>query len=239
MSTVEYTLEKKKLYFKTHKTSAIITGISLLLMAVIAGIAYGYLHPQIVISGDEIATAQLIKQNSNLFFLEIVLWWIVLLLDIIVSLSLFNFYKDTNPKLSLITMALRLIYSLILGISIIILSTALHSEGNALARIMKFNNVWSIGLIFFGLHLFLLGYTALSNNITPKIVAWLIVMGGLCYTVIHLLKVTIDRFVNISSVIEPYLVMPMALSEIILAIWLIYGAIKISGRKQSSLDPAQ
>lgn len=218
--------EVRLVYFKSHKGSALITSISLLLMAIIAGIAYGYLYPQIVIHGDAVATKQLILDNSHLFTIELVLWWIIVLLDITVSFSLFSFFKKNSSLISLITMVLRLLYSFILGISIITLSTAQNIEVNSLSRIMQFENTWSIGLIVFGIHLFLLGFMSLKSNIVPKIFSWLIIIGGFSYVLIHSLKAMTAIFGNVASIIEPFLSIPMALSEVLLSIWLIYGVIK-------------
>ena len=70
MNSIENTHDARELHFKLHKASAIITGISLLLMAIIAGIAYGSLHAQIIVRGDVNATAQLVIQKSYIGHLE-------------------------------------------------------------------------------------------------------------------------------------------------------------------------
>jgi hypothetical protein len=114
---------------------------------------------------------------------------------------------------------------MILGLSVMMLTAAFDSGINALTWIMRFEQLWFLGLILFGIHLLMLGIFNVKNTIIPKGLSWLIVVGGFCYVLIHFLKLAGDGYSNLLSFIEPYLSVPMSLAEILLAFWLLFGAI--------------
>lgn len=220
--------ESREMRFKPNKAASLIAGVGLLLMAVVAGLAYGYFHGKIVVLNDAQATEQALSQNRGLFITEIVLWWLIFLLDIIVAVALFLFYKKSGAALSAATMISRLLYTAVLGISIIVLTGALEAREKTLERIVLFEAIWSIGLIIFGLHLFLLGILAAKMRLTPLPISWLVAFGGACYIILHSIKAINSAWLGAHPTIEQFLSIPMALSELSLAIWLIYGAIKHS-----------
>ena len=95
----------------------LVAGISLVIMAIVAGFAYGYIFQSIYIPFDQYTTLLNLKQFSFLFRLFIFLFLIVLILDIIVAWALYYFFKEDNESLSLLTAYLRLVYAGLLGIS--------------------------------------------------------------------------------------------------------------------------
>ncbi len=215
-----------EMHFKSNRKAAVITGLSLLLMAIAAGIAYGYLHRQIVLPNDAEATAQSVLLHNTKFLIEIVLWWIIFLLDVTVSLSLFFFYKETNPALSGTAMGFRLLYALILGAAVSMLMTAPGAGKNALEHIVLFEKVWSAALIPFGLHLILLGVLAVKSEFTPRLLSLLIIFSGGCYVLLHSFSLSESTLLmHLSSAAEPILSIPMALAEILLAVWMLIGAV--------------
>ena len=205
--------------FGANRLTAGMTGLSLLLMAIAAGIAYGYLHRQIVVPGDAGATAQLLSLHTTEFLIEIVLWWMIFLLDVTVSITLFFFYRKTNQVLSGAAMCARLLYALILGAAILILGTAPGAAKDALARIVLFEKIWSAALIPFGLHLILLGILALKSEFTPRLLSLLIIFSGGCYVLLHSFSLSESSLLmHLSSASEPVLSIPMALAEILLQV---------------------
>ena len=89
----------------------LVAGISLVIMAIVAGFAYGYIFQSIYIPFDQYTTLLNLKQFSFLFRLFIFLFLIVLILDIIVAWALYYFFKEDNESLSLLTAYLRLVYA--------------------------------------------------------------------------------------------------------------------------------
>ena len=224
--------EKKPAYtaaYNYNPQAALTVGASLIIMAVAAGIAFGYLHGRLVIPGNAEATARTIAGNTASFVIEVILWWIIVATDVAVSIGLFQLYRDKSPALSALAMSTRLVYSLILAAGVIILSTAAGAGANALARIDLFEKIWSLGLIIFGVHLFLLGMASAKGRSTPSLLSWLLGFAGICYSAIHLLRNLGTQTAPMASKLESVLAAPMALAEMILAVWLIYGFFKSRG----------
>ncbi|WP_141430722.1 DUF4386 family protein [Bacillus sp. 03113] len=69
----------------TQHSSAIIAGISLLIMTIAAFFSYGYVHNSLVVRGDSASTLKNIQASISLFDLEILGWLVIIILDIIVS----------------------------------------------------------------------------------------------------------------------------------------------------------
>ncbi len=217
----------------TYKKWLILTGCSIVVMAIVAGFAYGFVHANIYRSGDSDLTAKLLYGNIVMYKLEIVSWIIIFILDIIVSIGLYAIYKETNKKIALLVSALRVIYTLFLGFAIIPLVTPLISKNeiaNSLMYFESFEDIWSIGLIIFGFHLIVLGVVCFKSNFTPKFWGALLIFGGVCYTIVHSLKSFFSNLDETTIVIESILTAPMALSEIGFAIWLIVKGFKLKGK---------
>ena len=102
----------------TQRSSALVAGISILVMALVAGITYGYLHGNIMVANDAQATFQNLQTSTGAFEAEISGWLIIFVLDAIVAWALFHFFAKANKSLSFLSSLLRIIYTVILGTAI-------------------------------------------------------------------------------------------------------------------------
>jgi hypothetical protein len=84
----------------------------------------------------------------------------------------------------------------------------------------SFGKIWSVGLIIFGMHLLGLGYLGLLYKKVPNIFGYLLLLAGLGYLIVHISKTLIGLPEETVSTMETILMAPMALGEILLAIWL-------------------
>jgi hypothetical protein len=103
----------------TQRTLALAAGISLIVMAIAAGFSYGYVLGNIGVPGDPAATHDQLIHNDALFKTSLGGWLIIFITDLIVTFSLYLFFRETRKSLSLITAALRLVYTIILGIALV------------------------------------------------------------------------------------------------------------------------
>lgn len=220
--------KQKHTFSVEQKKAALWAGISLLIMAAAAGIAYGAIHRQLYFPGSMDATGQAVGNHHALLLTEIALWLIILLTDILVSVKLYSFFKPTGNRLSLAAAGLRLLYSAFLAAAIVFLIKSIRPE-TAFDNMTQFSKIWSIGLIVFGIHLSLLAVLALKSSFVPFILSILLLIAGPAYSVIHLLYNSGDGFASASVSIEKFLSAPMASAEILLALWLLIVA--FSGRK--------
>ena len=216
------------------KNSAIIAGISLLLMAIIAPIANFSILQGLIDPNDVAKTVSNITENIGTFRIGIVLFLIVAILDILIAWSLYIFLRPQNKSLSLLTAWLRIVYASILCVVIINLINVLQllngayyltafSESQLQTQIMlslnMFSQGWELGLIIFGFHLLLLGYLILKAGYMRKILGILILLAASGYVIDGFGKLLLtDYSISIS--------MFTFIGEVVLIFWLL-----IVGRK--------
>ena len=212
---------------------AIISGAALLLMALVAGFAYGYAHTSLVVAGDALTTLNNIIGTQGLFMAEVLAWMAIVVLDLIVSYGFYVFLKPTGPKLAKQAGILRLIYTGVLGVAVVQLllahNLAFGDQTNpamVLSRIESFEYIWSLGLIIFGMHLLFAGLAAYKTHLIPKLWSVLLVIAGLSYIVLHTFETFLPELVQLIASLQTILVIPMTLGELGFAIWLL-----VKGRK--------
>lgn len=216
------------------KRFAIIAGTSLLLMAISAGFAFGYAHSQLVMPDDAKATLQNLLNAKELFQAEILGWWLILVLDVIVAWALYHFFKSVNRSISALTAWVRLIYTIILGKAIGQLTNLcnLLKENQELSpqvvmeHFQSFENIWTLGLIVFGFHLIGLGYLALKSKL--RIWGILLIIAGFSYSLVCTLK-QFQSLESLAANLEMALSIPMTVGELGFAIWLL-----VRGRKRKA-----
>lgn len=98
---------------------ALLSGLSLIAMAVAAGYAYGYVYNSLVVADNPAVTLENIRSSLSLFTGGILGWIVIFLLDILVAWGLYRFFKDVHPGLSLATALVRVVYAFILGAAIL------------------------------------------------------------------------------------------------------------------------
>ena len=214
--------------------SAIIAGIGLLLMAILAPIANFAIIQGLIDPNDAAKTVSNISESNGLFRLGICLFMIVALLDIIVAWALYIYLTPVNKQLSLLTAWLRIIYATILGVVLINLINVLqlingadYLTGFSIAQIQAqvmlslniFTHGWEFGLIIFGFHLLLLGYLILKAGYMRRILGILIILAAFGYLIDGFGKLlSADYSISISIF--------TFVGEVILIFWLL-----IKGRK--------
>lgn len=225
--------------FKTEKISqrraAIITGVTMLVMAGFAAFAAGFVNSSLIVKGNASATASNIFNSLALFRSGVFGWLLILVSDIIVAWALYIFLKEVDNIVALLGAWFRLIYCAILGASILnlVYILLLLSGGNTPAAqynqlnaqvmlfINAFNKMWSFGLIIFGLHLLIIGTLVLKSGFIPKILGILLLFAALSYVIVHLLHVFFPQFEQTTVVLENILSLPMMLGELSFGIWLL------------------
>ena len=210
---------------------AIITGGSLILMALAAGFSIGYVFPEIYTSEQPEAIKANIIESGGLYHYMLMGIFVILMLDVIVSYTLYQYFKQDNKIISAISSALRIIYTLIFGLATFYLYRNLNlneiDNDSVYGNFKRFEFTWSIGLIIFGIHLILVGVLMKLHQRIPKVLWLLALLGGVSYMLVHGLKSSVGDSDMISN-LEMILTAPMALGELGLAFWLLIKGGKIS-----------
>ncbi len=213
---ISYTSERRK--------AALLIGISLLVMAIAAGAAYGGIHGSLVDLTHPEVTGQSLAAASGLFTLEIVLWFIIVATDLLVSWGVWAYFFNKSMKLALLSAASRLIYTLFLIVAVInLIPAASRASSQDIEGMMRhlelFEKIWSIGLIIFGVHLLFL--SAVLCRYENKILGLLVTLAGISYVLVHTLLNTTPALHDFTSTLESILSLPMAAGELAFGLWLL------------------
>lgn len=218
---------------------AIIAGLSLILMAVLAGYAYGFVYGFLVFPADAEKTRDSIQQALGTYQSGIAAWIGILILDILVAWALHQYLQEVHPRLSLTTAMIRILYSGVLGLAIyhqLAVLSVLDGGGTGsqvMQELKAFESIWSNGLIIFGLHLIGLGFLAWKAEFVPKFWGVLLIFAGISYSAIHVAKAFFPDQIDQIISVEQALSLPMALAEIGLAIWLVWKGGRIPSHSKN------
>lgn len=213
-----------------NRINAKISGYALILMALTAGFAIGFVFPKVYTKDQLELLSKNFTENYGLYKQMLIGLLITFILDFLVSWTLYKFFKNVNNKIAIISFALRVIYTLIFGIAILYLIANLKQgigNNSLLENYSSFEKIWTAGLIIFGGHLIAIGFLMKLHTKIPKVLWGLTIIAGISYAIVSLLKVLLPQLNEFTQTLNNILALPMALGEICLAIWLI-----IKGGKQ-------
>jgi hypothetical protein len=177
---------------------ALIAGVGLLIMAVLAPFALFGVIQSLVVPADAAATVQNIVASEGLFRAGIAAFLIVIMLDVLVAWALYVLLRPVNNTLALLTAWLRLVFAAVFGYALVNLLDVAQLVGAAqqsslqgeqlqaqvTASLASFNNGWTgIAMAIFGLHLFGLGYLLIRSAHFPWFLGVLVAVAGGGYLV--------------------------------------------------------
>ena len=207
-----------------HQTAMRFTGASILLMATIGGLAYALIHKPLHTPGYPSITLNNMADQSGLILVAAVAWWLVALLDVVVSIGVYRLYRLTHDRLATITAVLRAGYAVTLALAaFVLLNSALGGDSSIVyVGFERFELTWSAGLLIFGSHLICLGLLAHQSRTTPQPIGWLLICAGVSYLVTK-----VGWFADFAlTAIEPFLALAMVFGELSFAIWLLVASRK-------------
>ena len=216
------------------RAAALVAGLAMLVMAVLAGFANFSVMQGLVVPGDAAATGRNILASAGTFRVALLCFLVVAVLDVVVAWALYELLKRANQALSLLTAWLRVVYAAMLAVALNSLMSALRlftgagymstfqpgqQVAQAMASVDAFQSAWDMALGVFGLHLLLVGYLIFRARYIPWWVGALTVIAGLGYSVDSIAKllspayaITIAQFTFVG--------------EIVLMLWLLWKGIR-------------
>lgn len=180
----------------TLKKAALITAVSLLIMVMLAPFAELYIMPKLVVPYKTAETAQNIIENQSLFIAAIFSYLITFILDFVIAWGIYVLMKPVSRNLALFTAGFRVIYTILALVALNNLITAFQLltttryleiletsqiQNLAMVSLRAFKNHWYFALIFFGIHLILLGVMVIRSKYISQIVGWLLLIAGAGY----------------------------------------------------------
>lgn len=212
------------------------TGVSLVVMTIVAGIAMGAIYAP-VFNMDKATFTEQFPELKNALLFGTFGWIIILACDLIVSWGLYQFYKSKNARKAMIMGLLRLFYSLILLVGIIQLVRAsvfsIEAE-ETYVLVHDFQSIWHFGLIVFGVHLLYLAPLVCEKHTIKMVISGALFFAGIGYVLSNTMDFFIDDYELIRPKVEAVFILPMIFGELALAIWLL-----VKGGKEPSLKEKQ
>jgi hypothetical protein len=235
------------------RKAAIVAGLGLLLMMLPSIFMNFVVLEGLIVPGDAAATANNFIANEMQFRIGIVSFILVIILDVLVAWGLYVFLKPVNKSLSLLSAWFRLAYAIVFAIALLNLFTVLSLISGAdyltvfetdqlYAQVMlslnAFKDGWAIGYVcFFGLHLIVLGYLVYQSSYVPKIIGILLIIGGFGYLLDSFALLLLPNYGDYKDIIS-LLILPTALGELILALWLLIKGVKVEAWERRALESA-
>jgi len=234
------------------KKAASIKDISLHKAALIAGLGYlavfifaSYAGADSVSTGPGVSVTTAINNMANeaIFRSGIASWLIVLLADVVVAWALYILLKPVNKSLSLLAAWFRLIFTAITGISLLTLLIALQLSKGAdhltaftpeqlqAQVILLLNAHWDLTLIawvFFGLHIFFLGYLIFKSSYIPRVLGVLLIVASIGYLIHSFASFLLPNSANFAETLLAVTIAPAIIAEFSLTFWLLYKGTKLN-----------
>ncbi len=180
------------------RTMALVAGTGLLAMTVCAVVAIAFVFGKIIVPGNVMATVGNILAGEAQFRMGIAALLVVAILDVLVAWALYVFFAPANKNLSLLAAWFRLVYAAMLGVALSGYTHALRLleavrpgalgevtplHADVMLSLRVFDDGWAMGLVFFGIHLLILGYLVFCSGYTPKVLGFALAIAGAAYVV--------------------------------------------------------
>lgn len=215
------------------KAYARFAGLNYLIIFALAIYANFFVIMQLVVSGDPGATAENVMQQEALFRVGVACLFVVMIADVFIAWSLYYVMRPVHEPLALLSAFFRLVYTVaqigvLLNFSKLLqLSAATPLEGAAAQGlgphfwIGAHANEFTLTLIFFGLHLLLLGWLVLRSSFLPTVIGALVMVAGLGYVGDGFAAILFDGYGPLGAVGVYVVVVPALIGEGALMLWLL------------------
>jgi len=220
-----------------QQKAARVAGLAYVLIIVLAILKVNFLESNLIVSGDDAATANNIMANELLFRIGVAGEIIMFVLVVLLSLALYVILKTVNKNLALAALFLRFGEAIIGGVVTVLSgliplllldSEAVFETKQLHALVGLFLNIRTAGLdivmIFMGPGGIIFCYLFLKSKYVPGILA---VWGIITYSTMLILSFVNILFPNLPEMISIVLYTPGALFELIFGFWLFFKGVKV------------
>ena len=216
-----------------------VAGVAYLTIAIVAVLYATLVETQLVVSGNDTATANNILANESLFRVGIVLVLIIYVSVVVASWALYVILRTVHKNLALLALLLRSAEAVVGAATVLISFAVLYVLGgkgpsNAFdtellqALAGRFLDVRTAGLdivlVFIGLGATIFCYLLFKSKYIPR---WLAAWGIFTYSSMLFLALVSILFPNHPLVLEVVLYSVGELFEVVLGLWLVFKGIDV------------
>ncbi len=218
------------------KQIAKISGIAYLMIFIAGFYAnFAVLESLIISNNPSITTTNFINNHSELGN-GLLGFALMLAFDVVLVWSLFGLTKSISKNLSYLTSFFRLLHVLFFGVALIKLlqvyqltnraTSSVGLQQKVEALLIGFDTLWTVGLLFFGVHLIVLGYLALKSTYIPKALGVLLILAAIGYGIDGVAKSLMSNYLDYKSTFEVIVIMPSVIGEFSFTLWLLIKGFK-------------
>ena len=226
----------------SQRKAARVAGFGYLIIAILAIFANFFVLESLIVPGDAATTADNILASDGLFRAGIASLVVVVVLDVVVALALYILLKPVNTSLALLAAGFRLVFAAIFGVALVnlVLASELLGGADYLAvfepdqlhsRVMFFINAfnygWLIGLVFFGVHLCLLGYLIIKSGSIPRVLGVLLIVASLGYLIDSFANVLLSNYADYETAFLVIVAVPAVIAELAFTFWLLFTGVDV------------
>lgn len=197
-----------------------------LYLAIFAAALFGevFVSGALIVDGDPVATAGKIAASEQLWRFGVGAQALTLICDVGIAWILYVLLKSVDTNISLLAAFFRLTYVAVYAPAVLANIAALRfaqsqaAEG-VISALRVHDMSFTLSLIFFGVHLLLVGYLM---GRSPISVAWLAValeIAGACYLINSFAVVVMP---SLHATLFPWILLPPFVGELGLAFWLLF-----------------
>ena len=230
------------------QTTARITAVLILVMAVIAPFSILYIPSTMVVPGDAATTVHNIMASEGLFRLGLVDDAVVFLIEIVITVLLYGLLKPVSKTLSLVAAFSRLSMAVIQGINLLnqfivllLLSGATYltvfAPNQLQALVLLFLNAHAMVVLiwglFFGVHLLVSGYLIFKSGYISSIPGVLLIIAGFCYLIQSFGNILLPQNAAIFTSIGS-----LSFLEVALPLWLLIKGVNMAAWQKRVAESA-
>lgn len=182
------------------RRAALTAGLGLLVMALCAPLAFFQFLPQGIVDGDGAATVERLRTNGMPYLVGTFLLFVTYVMDVVVAWALYWLLRPGQPALSLLTAWMRLVYTGLAFMGLMSyfqaydLATSSDFNGQVDAAVLHAQvlfqlsgagTITAVALLFFGVHLLVLGVTIWRAPHVPRWTGAAVILAGASYVLLH------------------------------------------------------
>lgn len=213
------------------KHLARISGIAYLMIFLGGFYANFAVLESLIDSSNPIITTKNFNENHSQFGNGLIAFIVMLFFDILLVWSLFGLTKTIRKNTSYLASFFRLLHALFFGVALFKLweiyqltsnvSNASGLQNRISELLLGFDTLWTIGLLFFGINLIVLGYLVIKSTYIPKAIGVLLMLAALGYIIDGIAKLFMSNYSDYKDIFEVIVVMPSVIGEFSFTVWLL------------------
>jgi hypothetical protein len=224
-----------------------VAGVIWLIVAILAPFAEFFVRQGLIVRGNIAATAENIVASQSLFRAGFATDLVVFVIEVALAAVLYVLFRPVSRTLALVMAFARLAMVTILGLNLLNMFTALQlltspeyttvfDKGQLQGLAFMFLNAqhygYALGMVFFGLHLGVLGFLVYRSGYLPRILGILMVVSALGYLADSFAKFLVPESAGTLAMV---VVVTALIGELPLTLWLLVKGVNVERWRERAL----